>query len=71
MDEDKQSLLEKLTDEDLDKEPGHVNTEILSPETKVERLQRYFCYLMITLGQGGGIISFIFTSTTILDDFMW
>ena len=69
IDEDKETLLNNLTDEDLDKEPARVDTEILDDETKIEKLQRYFCYMMILFGFGGGFVSFIFTSTTILDVF--
>ena len=46
-----------------------MKAEILDDETKIEKLQRYFCYIVIVFGFGGGLVSFVFTSTTILDDF--
>ena len=62
--------MEELSDEDLEKEPAHVHTDKLADETKIERLQRYVCYLMITYGFVGGFISFLLTSTTILQDIL-
>ena len=69
--DEKQSLLiEELSDEDLDKEPAHIHIDKLAEETKIERLQRYVCYLMITYGFVGGFISFLLTCTTILQDIL-
>ena len=58
-----------MTEEELDKEPAHIHTEKLADETKIERMQRYLCYFMITFGTVGGLLSFVYTSTTIVDDF--
>ena len=70
-DEDKEKLLEDIiTEEDIEKEPAHVSTDKLAEETYIERLQRYLCYIMIIFGFSGGIMSFLFTSTTILNDFV-
>ena len=72
LDEDKEKLLEDIavTEEDLDREPAHINTEKLADETYIERLQRILCYVMIIFGFSGGVMSFLFTSTTILNDFV-
>ena len=67
--DERDRLLETLTDEDLEKEPAHINTDVLADETFTERLLRYVCYVMITFGFLGGLISFLFTFTTIFDDF--
>lgn len=72
--EDRQNLLflddvdEEHEEEDVDKEPAHINTDKLADETKIEKLQRILCYMMITFGAIGGFFSFLVTSTTILKD---
>ena len=67
--DERDRLLDTLTDEDLEKEVAHINTDKLADETFTERLLRYVCYVMITFGFIGGLISFLFTFTTIFDDF--
>ena len=65
--DERDKLLETFTDQDIEKEVAHINTEKLADETFIERLLRFVCYVMITFGFFGGIISFLFTFTHIFD----
>ena len=67
--DEKDRLLETLTNQDIEKEVAHINTDKLADETFTERLLRFVCYVMIAFGFLGGLISFLFTFTTIFDDF--
>ena len=67
--DEKDRLLETLTNQDIEKEVAHINTDKLADETFTERLLRFVCYVMIAFGFFGGLISFLFTFTTIFDDF--
>jgi len=67
--EERENLL--LLEDDIEleeKEPAHINTDKLADETRIEKLQKYLCYTMITFGSIGGFFSFLVSSTTILKD---
>lgn len=65
-DDERQKLLQKLPNDGLEEEPYKINTDKLADETRIETLQRIFCYIMIAYGLGGGLFSFVITSTEII-----
>ena len=54
--------------ERVETEPAHISTDKLADETKIEKFQRFICYVMIIFGSVGGLLSFLVSSTTIFQE---
>lgn len=68
--EERDKLLKEMIEdmERVETEPAHISTDKLADETKIEKFQRFICYVMIIFGSVGGLLSFLVSSTTIFQE---